>query len=174
MMPTQAKHGAGSRAGYPSLQGPAPPVAYLVGVRSWLVHVPPLVGFALTELVGLMMRDLAPARDEIDGLMAGLMTSDAPPIGHDKDERVAQGQIGRPGTLVRVRALAKLQTVEGDNGLPSGFDSIDFIGRLGHSLVRQVEEARQATTRPLIGAAIESPVRKRLEQILPRGIAVGS
>ena len=54
------------------------------------------------------------------------------------------------------------------------FDSRDFIARLGYALIREFEEARQATTGPLIGSAMESPVRKRLEQILPRGIAVGS
>ena len=54
------------------------------------------------------------------------------------------------------------------------FDAPDFIARLGYALIREFEEARQATTGPLIGSAIESPVRKRLEQVLPRGIAVGS
>ncbi len=56
-------------------------LASSMGVRSRLVHTPPLVGFALTGLVGVLMRDLALARDEIDGLMAGLLTSDAPPTG---------------------------------------------------------------------------------------------
>ena len=54
------------------------------------------------------------------------------------------------------------------------FDAPDFISRLGHSLIREFEEARKATTPPLIGEAIETPVRKRLQQVLPRGIAVGS
>ena len=54
------------------------------------------------------------------------------------------------------------------------FDAPDFIARLGHSLIREFEEARKATTSPLIGEAIETPVRKRLQQVLPRGIAVGS
>jgi len=54
------------------------------------------------------------------------------------------------------------------------FDATDFITRLGHSLIREFEEARKATTSPLIGEAIETPVRKRLQQVLPRGIAVGS
>ena len=54
------------------------------------------------------------------------------------------------------------------------FDAPDFITRLGHSLIKEFEEARQATTSPLIGEAIETPVRKRLQQVLPRGIAVGS
>ena len=46
--------------------------------------------------------------------------------------------------------------------------------KLGQGLIREFEDARQATTGPLVGAAIETPVRKRLEQVLPRGIAVGS
>ena len=58
--------------------------------------------------------------------------------------------------------------------MTSTFDSHGFIARLGYALIREFEEARQATTGPLIGSAIETPVRKRLEQILPRGIAVGS
>ena len=56
-------------------------LASSIRVCSWLVPTPPLVGLALTGLVGLMMRDLALYRDEIDGLMAGLLTSDAPPTG---------------------------------------------------------------------------------------------
>ena len=58
--------------------------------------------------------------------------------------------------------------------MSSTFDARDFIARLGSALIREFEEAKQATTGPLIGSAIESPVRKRLEQVLPRGIAVGS
>ena len=54
------------------------------------------------------------------------------------------------------------------------FNAADFITRLGHSLIKEFEEARQATTSQLIGEAIETPVRRRLEQVLPRGIAVGS
>ena len=57
--------------------------------------------------------------------------------------------------------------------MPS-FNATDFITRLGHSLINEFEEARQATTSSLIGEAIETPVRKRLQQVLPRGIAVGS
>lgn len=56
----------------------------------------------------------------------------------------------------------------------SEFNASEFIARLGRSLIREVEEARKATTSQLIGDAIETPVRRRLEQVLPRGIAVGS
>lgn len=52
-----------------------------LGVRCRLVHTPPSVGRALTGLVGLRMRDVVLTHDEIAGLMAGLLTSDAPPTG---------------------------------------------------------------------------------------------
>ena len=39
------------------------------------------MGLALTGLVGLLMRDMALTRDEVDGLMAGLLTSAEPPTG---------------------------------------------------------------------------------------------
>ena len=56
-------------------------LASSVGVRARLVHTPPSVGLALTRLVGLLMRDMALTRDEVDGLMAGLLTSGEPPTG---------------------------------------------------------------------------------------------
>ena len=52
-----------------------------MGVRRWFVHTPPSLGLALTGLVGLLMRDVALTRDEVDGLMAGLLTSGEPPTG---------------------------------------------------------------------------------------------
>ena len=56
-------------------------LASAVGVRARLVHTPALVGYILTRLVGLFLRDVALSRDEVDGLMAGLLTSDETPIG---------------------------------------------------------------------------------------------
>ena len=52
-----------------------------VNARVRLVHTPPSLGFALTRLVGLLLRDVVLTRDEVDGLMAGLLTSDAAPTG---------------------------------------------------------------------------------------------
>ncbi len=52
-----------------------------MGVRARLVHTPPPVGLALTRLVGLLMRDVALTRDEVVGLMTGLLTSEAAPTG---------------------------------------------------------------------------------------------
>ena len=56
-------------------------LASAVGARVRLVRTPPSVGFALTKLVGLLLRDVGLTRDEVDGLMAGLMTSGATPTG---------------------------------------------------------------------------------------------
>ena len=47
-------------------------LASAVGARVRLVHTPPSLGFALTRLVGLILRDVELSRDEVDGLMAGV------------------------------------------------------------------------------------------------------
>ena len=54
------------------------------------------------------------------------------------------------------------------------FDAAGFVKDVGEELVRAFEAARRATTSPLVGDAMETPVRNRLEQLLPRGIGVGS
>ncbi len=56
-------------------------LASSMGGRRWFLHTPPRVGLALTGLVGLLMRDMALTRDEVVGLMGGLLTSDEPPTG---------------------------------------------------------------------------------------------
>ena len=55
-----------------------------IGTRVRLVHTPPSVGFAMTRLVGLLLRDVMLTRDEVDGLMAGLLTSEVSPNGTTK------------------------------------------------------------------------------------------
>ena len=50
-------------------------------VSCGLVNTPPSIGLALTNLIGLMVRDVVLTRDEVDGLMDGLLTSDTPPTG---------------------------------------------------------------------------------------------
>ena len=54
------------------------------------------------------------------------------------------------------------------------FDVDAFITRIGTRLVEQFDDARHATSPSTVGAAMEQPVRQQLEQILPRGIGVGS
>ncbi len=54
------------------------------------------------------------------------------------------------------------------------FDPDAFIRRIGQRLVNEFDDARAATTPGTVGSAMEEPVRRQLQQILPRGIAVGS
>ena len=56
-------------------------LALAVNARVRLVHMPPSLRFTLTRLVGLLLRDVELNRDEVDGLMAGLLTSAEPPAG---------------------------------------------------------------------------------------------
>jgi uncharacterized protein YbjT (DUF2867 family) len=46
-----------------------------------LVHLPPAVGVALGQIVGLAVRDVILTRDEMQGLMDGMLTSRQPPNG---------------------------------------------------------------------------------------------
>ena len=52
-----------------------------VGARVRLVHTPASLGFALTRLVGQLLRDVVLTLDEVDGLTAGLLTSGKPRTG---------------------------------------------------------------------------------------------
>ena len=54
------------------------------------------------------------------------------------------------------------------------FDVDKHIARIGARLVREFDEARTATSPTAVGDAMESPVSKQLEHLLPRGIAVRS
>ena len=49
-----------------------------------LVHTPSSWGFDLTRLVGLLLRGVVLTRDEVDGLMAGLLTMGVAPTGPTK------------------------------------------------------------------------------------------
>ena len=53
------------------------------------------------------------------------------------------------------------------------FDPDAFIRRIGERLVRKFTDAKAGTTPSTVGSAAEEPVRDQLEQVLPRGVAVG-
>ena len=59
-------------------------IARAVGSRARLLHAPPRAALALTRVAGLFLRDVVLTREEIAGLMAGLLVSDAPPLGRDR------------------------------------------------------------------------------------------
>ena len=58
--------------------------------------------------------------------------------------------------------------------MEGAFDPDAFVRRIAQRLVEEFDDARAATTPGTIGSAMEHPVRKQLQQVLPRGIAVGS
>ena len=53
------------------------------------------------------------------------------------------------------------------------FDPDGFIRRIGERLVDEFKDAKAGTTSSTVGSAAEQPVRDQLEQVLPRGVAVG-
>ena len=54
-------------------------LARRVGRRVWLMHLPPSLTFLASQMAGLLVRDVVLTKDEVDGLMAGLLVSaDAP------------------------------------------------------------------------------------------------
>lgn len=59
-------------------------LASAMRIRARLLHTPPSVALALTRTVGLLKGDVALTRDEVVGLMAGLLTSRAAPTGTTK------------------------------------------------------------------------------------------
>ncbi len=52
-----------------------------IGRRRPIVSVPPWFGFAMSRAMGRLVGDVIVTRDEIRGLMAGLLCVDAPPAG---------------------------------------------------------------------------------------------
>ncbi len=55
-----------------------------IGKRRPIIPLPPLKGFLLGKLVGLLHHDVTITHDEIRGLMAGLLYTDSPPRGRTK------------------------------------------------------------------------------------------
>jgi uncharacterized protein YbjT (DUF2867 family) len=56
-------------------------IADIIGVRRPVVPLPPIFGYAAGWLLGRLTGDVMITRDEIAGLMAGLLHTDSPPTG---------------------------------------------------------------------------------------------
>ena len=69
-------------------------LASAVGARVRLVHTPPPLGFALTRLAGLLLRDVVLSREEVEGLMSGLLTSAEPPTGWPTGSTITMKSLG--------------------------------------------------------------------------------
>src|SRR2546428_3955252 len=56
-------------------------LAEAVGSRARVVHVSPAVAMLAVRVAGRLVRDVVLTRDELRGLMAGLLVSNGPPTG---------------------------------------------------------------------------------------------
>ncbi len=56
-------------------------IGRIIGKRRPIISVPPEVGYWAARLIGAAVGDVFVTRDEIDGLMADLLSVDAPPAG---------------------------------------------------------------------------------------------
>lgn len=55
-----------------------------IGKNRPIIHLTPAIGLAVGRLTGLLLRDVVITPEEIRGLMAGLLATDAPPAGHTR------------------------------------------------------------------------------------------
>jgi len=56
-------------------------IAEKIGSRARIIHLMPELALLLSRLIGYVVNDVVLTRDEIEGLMAGLLVSDGPPTG---------------------------------------------------------------------------------------------
>ncbi len=67
--------------------------------RTKIVHLPPSVALAIGKLAGLALGDVIVTREEIDGLMAGLLVSDRTPTGQTSLSEWLERNADRVGTV---------------------------------------------------------------------------
>lgn len=56
-------------------------IGEIIGARRPIISVPPFLGYWVGQLLGRLVGDVIVTRDEIEGLMAGHLYVDAPPVG---------------------------------------------------------------------------------------------
>ncbi|MCC6581123.1 MAG: NAD(P)H-binding protein [Phycisphaeraceae bacterium] len=56
-------------------------VGEIIGKRRMIVGMPPSLGYVAATIIGWFVGDVMLTRDEIDGLMQGLLSTDSPPAG---------------------------------------------------------------------------------------------
>ncbi len=59
-------------------------IAKIIGVRRLITGVPPSLGYLVSKCLNPLVKDVIITREEIQGLMRGLLDSDAPAAGHTK------------------------------------------------------------------------------------------
>lgn len=56
----------------------------IIGCSRPIIHIPPWLGYCAGVVMGLVKHDVVVTREEIGGLMAGLLAVDSPPVGKIK------------------------------------------------------------------------------------------
>jgi NADH dehydrogenase len=72
-------------------------LARAIGVRRPIVAAPPALGHSVGVVLGAWLNDVIVTRDEIEGLMQGLLATDSPPVGRVRLSDWAREQRGRTG-----------------------------------------------------------------------------
>lgn len=59
-------------------------IAEAIGERPWVVRTPPWLGYAVSRVIGGFVGDMVVTREEIKGLMRGLLCTNSPPAGQTR------------------------------------------------------------------------------------------
>ena len=59
-------------------------IAQKIGGRARIVHVPPLIGFLCSKMIGYLVRDVVLIWDEVVGIQANLLVVNGPPTGETR------------------------------------------------------------------------------------------
>jgi len=59
-------------------------IGKIIGKKRSIISIPPALGYIAGWLFGRVVRDIIITRDEIEGLMAGLLCTNSPPAGQTK------------------------------------------------------------------------------------------
>lgn len=69
-----------------------------IGKKRLIISIPPSMGYFIGSVVGKIFNDVPITRDEIDGLMAGLLYTDSKPAGETKLTEWIKGNLSTLGT----------------------------------------------------------------------------
>jgi hypothetical protein len=151
-------------------------IADTVGSRARIVHVPPRVGLGCAKLIGLLVGDMVLTREELDGLMAGLLVSPCLSTGRTPTEQMAQrdGRIsGPPVHLGSGPALRLKERTAEATYLDVSFDDVGRMLDVSGETVRRWERGvsriptEALATLELADGALDRLVKLFLPQRLP-------
>jgi NADH dehydrogenase len=73
-------------------------IGRIIGKTRPVVSIPPWLGYTVASVVGRFIHDVTITRDEIDGLIAGLLCTDSPPAGQTRLTDWARQHAGMLGS----------------------------------------------------------------------------